>query len=110
MAESSNVSIEIELNQLSILPGAQDLAKRGFITRANKTNREFSRPMTSICEGANEGLLEMVFDPQTSGGLLMSVPRDQAEGLVEHLSHHEGGPAKIVGSVQERQDHVLNIR
>ena len=109
MAQSSNVSLEIELNKLSILPGALDLAKRGFITRANKTNREFSESMVSIDAAADESLLEMVFDPQTSGGLLISVPEQNAEGLVTQINNQDSGTAGIVGTVQQNQGYALKL-
>ena len=80
MAQASDVTLQIELNKLAILPGALDMVKSGFITRANKTNREFSQSIVNVDSGADELLLEIVFDPQTSGGLLMSVPEQNAEG------------------------------
>jgi selenide,water dikinase len=110
MAQSSNVSLQIELNKLSILPGALDLAKRGFITRANKTNREFSESMVSIDASADESLLEMVFDPQTSGGLLISVPEQHAQELVIHINDHDSGTAQIVGTVEQDNGYALTIR
>ena len=109
MADSSNVSLQINLKDLSILPGALDLAKRGFITRANKTNREFSQSMVRIEPAVDELLLEMIFDPQTSGGLLISVPQPHAEGLVNAINSQSTETARLVGSVQQKQDYSLKI-
>ncbi len=109
MATSSNVSFHIELNDLSVLPGALDLAKRGFITRANKTNREFSQSMVSIDDAADASLLEMVFDPQTSGGLLISVPADRAEALRDGINTQSPGVAQIVGMVESNRGYALRL-
>ena len=110
MAQASNVTLQIELEQLAILPGAIELAERGFLTRANKTNREFSQEIVRIDNNANATLLEMVFDPQTSGGLLISVPQSQAAGLVDQVNQQPGETARLVGSVHERQDHALLVK
>lgn len=109
MAQSSNVSMQIELARLQILPGALELAKRGFHTRANKTNREFSRAMLRIDDNVDKLLLEMIFDPQTSGGLLISVPESRSEYLVSQINQQQPDSARIVGSVQQRQDFVLRM-
>lgn len=109
MAQASNVSLQIDLNKLSILPGALDLAKRGFMTRANKTNRDFSRSMVSVDSNVDQAILEMVFDPQTSGGLLISVPERYAEGLVNRISEHDSNVAQIVGSVHKKQRYGLRL-
>ncbi len=94
MAQSSNVTLEVELANLPTLPGAIDLAKRGLMTRANKTNREFSAEMVEIDAAADRWQLEVVFDPQTSGGLLMSVPEQHATDLVNEINRHAGNTAE----------------
>ena len=109
MAQASNVSLQIELKKLPILSGALDLAKRGFITRANKTNREFSQQMVAVDSAADESLLEIVFDPQTSGGLLISVPEQHAENLVNLLGNRRPETAHIVGTVVQKKDHFLHL-
>lgn len=108
MAQSSNVSLHIELNNLSILPGALELAKRGFVTRANKTNREFSQSMIRI-ESADTASIEIVFDPQTSGGLLISVPEQHVEGLVNQINDYDSSTAQVVGRVEQNQGYALKI-
>ncbi len=109
MAQASNVTLSIELEKLAILSGAIELAKRGFITRANKTNREFSRVMVSIDTGADESLLEIVFDPQTSGGLLISISEKQSERLINQINDAGPGTAQIIGAVMQKQNHALNL-
>lgn len=109
MAQASNVSLQIDLNKLAILPGAVELASRGFITRANKTNREFSQSMVNIDSTADKLSLELIFDPQTSGGLLISVPEQMADGMVSQINDHNSGAAQIVGSVEQYREYRLQI-
>ncbi len=110
LAQGSDVSLEIELDQLPILPGALDLVKRGYSTRANKTNREFCDSMMAIDPMADEILLETMFDPQTSGGLLISVPEKSARDLVDRVNEQDSKVARIVGSVDEKNRYSLLIR
>lgn len=109
MAESSNVTLRIDLNQLALLPGALELANQGFITRANKTNQEFSQSMVNIDPNSDKSRLQMIFDPQTSGGLLISTNEESAQDLVDTINSHESGVARIVGSVHEKSDYALEI-
>ena len=110
LAQASEVSLEIELERLLILPGAIELAKQGFTTRANKTNREFCNSMLSLESDADEVLLSMIFDPQTSGGLLISVPENSAQGLTDRINEHGSSVARIVGAVHEKQGYSLRIK
>jgi selenide,water dikinase len=67
--------------------------------------------MIRIDPAADKTLLEMVFDPQTSGGLLISVPGQHAEALVDRINEHEGcNIARIVGSVQPRKEYALYLK
>lgn len=109
MAQASGVTMQIELGKLPILPGALELAKRGFVTRANKTNREFSRTQLGIASSAQGDLLEIMFDPQTSGGLLISLSAENAENLVQEINQQPGQNARIVGSVQSKSQYALQV-
>jgi selenide,water dikinase len=108
LAQSSDVSLHIELNKLPVLPGAMEMANDGFVTRANKSNREFSQSMLRI-DAADTSLVEIIFDPQTSGGLLISVPEQNAEALANEINNHESNTAKIVGTVEQNHGYALKI-
>lgn len=110
MAQSSGVSLRVDVDKLVPLPGALELAKRGFFTRANKTNREFSREMVEVLPSADRQTMELVFDPQTSGGLLISIDKDQAEDLVSEIRENGTEVASIIGGVEEKSDYWLTFR
>lgn len=110
MAQASGVTITLNLAALPVLPGAEDLARKGNKTRASASNRGFAEAFTRIEPPIDPLRLEIAFDAQTSGGLLISVPADKAEGLVADARNRGAESAAIVGTVSERGDHVLILR
>ena len=104
MAQSSGMTLTIETSKLPVLPGAAELAASGNHTRASKTNRSAVESLMRIDQSADAMGLEMLFDPQTSGGLLISVDPARAEELVG-LCHDSGAEAAtVIGSVAEQSD------
>lgn len=103
MADSSDVTITLQIGKLPVLPGAEKLAEAGFMTRASASNRSFARPTTRI--GAADPLkLEFAFDAQTSGGLLISTEANRADELVDRARSGGAAAACIIGRVEARQD------
>ena len=103
MADASGVTLQIELASLPILPGAIDAAKAGHVTRANGATREFLKSKMQFAETADRFLQQFLFDPQTSGGLLIAVDAEQADDCVSALHQGNIKAATKVGSVVERQ-------
>ena len=110
MAQASGVTLILELNRLPILFGAKQLARQGNKTRASATNRAFAEAFTRIEEPADSLTLEVAFDAQTSGGLLVSVAADKAEELVATARAAGAEATCIVGRVIEKQDVSLILR
>jgi selenide,water dikinase len=110
MAQASGVTLILELNRLPILFGAKQLARQGNKTRASATNRAFAEAFTRIEEPANSLTLEVAFDAQTSGGLLISVAADKAEQLVATARAAGAEATCVVGSVIDKQDVSLILR
>lgn len=110
MAQASCATLVLEAGKLPILPGAEELADRGYKTRASDSNRQFAEETMRI-EGQVDPLrLEMIFDAQTSGGLLLSVPADQADAVVTSARAAGAKVACIVGQVVEREGDALVVR
>ena len=110
MAQSSNVTLVLQLDRLPILPGAAELAESGNKTRASATNRSFVEPMMRVETQPDPTRFEMLFDAQTSGGLLISVAADRADELLAKIHTAGAQSACLVGSVLEKQDRALVIR
>ncbi len=90
LAEGSDVSIRIELSRLPLLPGAEELAVALNLTGAVGTNRDYLAGSLSLASGVEgSSLATFLFDPQTSGGLLVAVKPDLAEEYIRRC--HDGG-------------------
>jgi selenide, water dikinase len=107
VASGSQVTIRFWLSRLPLFPGLTDLDLMKFRTRASKTNREYTQHLTKYEVPVDDLALEFVYDAQTSGGLLLSVPEARAEQLVWALRDHGTLAASIVGEVLPAGDSPL---
>ena len=81
MALASGVTLEIAVDELQFLPGAVEYARAGAIPAGLNNNREFASCAVELrCELPRE-IEDLLYDPQTSGGLLYSLPEDEAAKL-----------------------------
>jgi selenide,water dikinase len=110
MAEGSRLTLAIELSRLPLLPGAEALARRPYLTRASATNAAFVADNLRIEGKPDPVRLEFFYDAQTSGGLLISVPADRAEQLVQDARSRGAASTCIIGEVLPRQDVGLILR
>jgi len=93
MAHASGVCLRIESDRLPLLPHVCDLAEAGHITGANGNNRTYVGDLR--WDGVGETMRRVLADPQTSGGLLLSVPPADAARL------EAAGIGSVVGAVEE---------
>lgn len=103
MAEASSVTLEIDSSALVPLPGAIDMMKAGHYTRANKATRKTLGNRLAIPNNADAAAVELLFDPQTSGGLLLATPPDKVDALMHELLPNAPATA-IIGRVIPRTD------
>ena len=110
-ARASKASLVIETKKLEVLPDALFYASMGLVPEGTYRNKEFNKKDVRIEEQVDEALEDLVFDPQTSGGLLVSLPGRDAEMVLRKLEQ-AGYPLKagIVGFVTDLQDKYLLIR
>ncbi len=101
MAHGSGARLVLEAERLPVLPGARGLALGGQLTGGCRRNREWLGGRVEIAPSVPSDLVEIAFDPQTSGGLLAALPAREAPAAVAAL--HEAGVtmAAIVGAVVE---------
>ena len=104
MARASNVTVEIEVEKVRFLPGAVEYAKRGAIPGGLNNNRNFHSCDVEAAEGLTEEVLNVLHDPQTSGGLLISLPEKDAALMERKL-----GTAYRIGRVANRQEKSIRI-
>lgn len=85
MATGSGVQINIFYKELPFYPHALEMYRKGETTGSNKANRRLSEGHLEISAKISREEEELLFDPQTSGGLLLSIPESQAKQFVNEL-------------------------
>lgn len=108
MAEGSGFTAEIKADAVPILPGALEFANMGIIPAGAYRNREFIEDKVSICETVNRAVSDILFDPQTSGGLLISLPENQAHRLLDDIKAHTPDAA-IIGCIKAKGEHAIEV-
>lgn len=98
MGKGSKVTIRIDASRVPLLPEVLDFAKNGAKTGADKTNREYVEGHYENC-GVDAALETVLFDPQTSGGLLLVVNPSKADAMVAELRKAGTLCAEVVGEV-----------
>jgi selenide,water dikinase len=110
MAGGSGKTLVFELSKLPLIPGVREYVRKPFFTRASASNRSYVEAELAIDGKPDPVLLEVFFDAQTSGGMLISVPAERAEALVENVRKQGGSFACVIGEVRERGQKALIIR
>lgn len=110
MAQRSNVTLVIYFDTLPLLPMALGYAAEGFLPGGGASNREYASPSLKIDGRLTREQQMLLYDPQTSGGLLIALPAAEAGEMVEAL--HEDGveAATIIGEVVGEGDLPLLVR
>jgi len=85
LAQASKVTIEIDSARVPILPGALELAAEGVLTNGDRTNREYVGNDIDIPTHLSKELRSVLYDPQTAGGMLISIAPERAKALLTHL-------------------------
>jgi selenide,water dikinase len=98
MALGSGVTLEIDTGRVPLIDGALDAVRAGAIPGGLHSNREFAECLVEESAGSRipDDVRALLYDPQTSGGLLISVASADAQGLVTSLQE-AGIPAVIIG-------------
>jgi selenide,water dikinase len=104
MALASNVTLEIEAARVPLLPGALEAVAAGAIPGGLRNNKDFASCDVEIAPATAQNLLDLLYDPQTSGGLLIALPESDAQALLAALE----GAARI-GRVVPRDNKPVRI-
>lgn len=107
--EQTGPSARLNISALPVLPGALSCFEKGFESSLQIQNRRFQRAFSSEGELGESGgkyrlLRELLFDPQTSGGLLASIPRENSEACLKQLKDAGYSQASIIGEIIEPRD------
>ncbi len=106
MCEGTGLAATLDWDKLPILPSARDYAQSGYNTGAANRNWASYDDHVTVPDDMEQWRKNMLMDPQTSGGLLVSCPRDRADSVVE-LFHGQGyGFATVIGEMTAGSPHV----
>jgi selenide,water dikinase len=108
IAMASNVSIEIESSKIAFLPGAIECVRAGAVPGGLNANREFAEDCVDAARGISPEVYTLLFDPQTAGGLLISVESSMGDALVRELQARKV-PAGRIGRVMPRMGKPIHI-
>ncbi len=104
MAKASGVTLEIDAESVPLLPDVLELIELKMLTRGDRNNRIYVGETIAFSESVSREMQSALFDPQTAGGLLISLSVENAEKMVAQL-----GNAVIVGRVRSFDRHLLKV-
>ena len=108
MATASGVSLRFTSAAIELLEGALECAAAGFVAGGLKKNREFVGGCISFAEGVSPEMRLLLFDPQTSGGLLASVAPGQV-AAAKHVLSSAGCRCMLIGEVLEKTSPSITV-
>jgi selenide,water dikinase len=110
MARGGGVRIELDYRSLPLHPNAVEMYRKGVTTGSNSANRKAVEGFWDVKLKLASAEEELLFDPQTSGGLLLSLPESQADALVRALKASGIEAAARVGRVVESDHPRVSVR
>lgn len=108
MAAGSKVSLRLDSSQVDFLPGALEYSREGFLPGGLTRNIEYVSACVEFTGTVSEPVRNLLYDPQTSGGLLLAVAAADASKLLGELVDH-GIPCREVGFVIEKIKTLITV-
>lgn len=109
MAKSSQVTIELNSTAVPLLEGALELAAQGMLTSGDRTNREYVGEDIEVADSIGKETRSLLFDPQTAGGMLISIHPERATELLARLRENYS-QARVIGRVLEQGTCSITVR
>lgn len=109
MAEASGVSFTITASTVPVLPEVEELAAMGIIPAGAYSNRDYLADKVAFGDGISHEKKAILFDPQTSGGLLIAIPEARATALLDRLKACGHDEAAVIGRVEDRKDYLIKV-
>jgi selenide,water dikinase len=105
----ASTSFELDHPAIKYLPGAVDAARAGHLSGGLKNNRAFVADCAGFAENVPQEFQDLLFDPQTSGGLLVAIAPDFAADCIATLARH-GVEGRQVGRVIAKRSPLIFVR
>lgn len=100
MAHASHVCLNIETSKLPTFTQTIEFLNKGFLTKAHRTNSEYVKDRTQFLDSVDSTYKNLVFDPQTSGGLLLSVDSKKSDLILQQIKQ-KFPTSSVIGQVTE---------
>jgi selenide,water dikinase len=110
MIESTDVCMVIDSTSVPYIPEAKELAEMGLVPGGTHRNRDFRAHMVEISEKVPAYMVDILFDPQTSGGLLISLPAENADRLLNAMHEEDINDAAIIGKILDGSKGKIIVR
>lgn len=110
MIEDGQFGMELHVGSIPLFPEAKEFAQMGLAPGGTQRNKEFRIGMIELAYEMDDEMWSILFDPQTSGGLLISVPGKEAEALLKNLHRSGIEDAAIIGAVTGKPKGKIIIR
>ncbi|MBK6722860.1 MAG: selenide, water dikinase SelD [Acidobacteria bacterium] len=104
MAKGSKVTLNIDSKRVPLLPDVLELIADGMLTRGDKNNRVYVGETVRIADSVSGVMQSALFDPQTAGGLLISLPREAAEAFLAEMPD-----SHLIGMVSEFGGRLIEV-
>lgn len=104
MAKASKVTLNVVSNTVPLLPDVLELISQGMLTRGDKNNRVYVGDTVTIDESVSAEMQCALFDPQTAGGLLISLEKSKAEAFLAKVPN-----SVVIGSVAEFDGKLIRV-
>ena len=110
MIKPARVDVELHLNAIPLLPGAEQTVATGIFSSLQPQNLRLRRAIRAVENVSKDLRYPLIFDPQTSGGLLAGVPEEQADACVEELRKLGYTRTAVIGRVLPESDRLEPVR
>lgn len=104
MAKASNVTFYIESDKVPLLPDVLELIGQKMLTRGDKNNRIYVGETARFRDNVTGEMQSALFDPQTAGGLLISLEKNKADDFITKVKD-----AKIIGRVEPLKEFLIEV-
>lgn len=109
MMQGTGLGVKLFVERLPIIDVALGFAAMGMVPGGTHNNRSFRSSMVDLAEGVEPAMQDILFDPQTSGGLCIAVSPTSADGLVEHLQNEGVEHATVIGEVVDYPAGIIQV-
>jgi selenide,water dikinase len=109
MTKASGVDATLNIEAIPLLDGALETVKAGILSSLQPQNLRLRRAIHNIEQVSKHPAYALLFDPQTAGGLLAGVPREQVNACIEQLHRLGYSKAAVIGKIEPRSDQQAPI-